>query len=151
MIIFSIKETEKVRVFIISPLKYQVSFLAKTYFHMLKDHHCYGYKDLHVSQVKKKTTKYESEMVCFFFGVKHYMATWRYEISLLLVLKITLCISLDCKHSKRNFVPSHYHIISSMHLGHEDIYSEKLTIFLSSLTIRVTRGSCILQFCYYKV
>ena len=53
VIIFSVNETEKVRVFIISPLKYQVSFLAKTYFHMLKDHHCYGQKDLHLSQVKK--------------------------------------------------------------------------------------------------
>lgn len=54
VMIFSIKETEKVRVFIISPFKYQVNFHAKTYFHMLKDHHCYGYKDLHLSQVKKK-------------------------------------------------------------------------------------------------
>lgn len=55
------------------------------------------------------------------------MAAWRYEISLLLVLKTTLCISLDRKHSKRNFVPTCYHVISFMYLGHEDIYSEKLT------------------------
>lgn len=68
VIIFIIRETEKVLVFIIlSPLKYQVGFHPKTYFHMLKDHHCYDHKDLHLSQVKKK--KSESEMVCFSFGV----------------------------------------------------------------------------------
>ena len=127
VIIFIIKETEKVLVFIIlSPLKYQVGFHPKTYFHMLKDHHCYDHKDLHLSQVKKK--KYESEMVCFFFGVNILNSrtniTWPLggmKFLLLLVLKITLCISLDCKHLKRNFVPTCYHVISSMYLGHEDI------------------------------
>ena len=127
VIIFIIKETEKVLVFIIlSPLKYQVGFHPKTYFHMLKDHHCYDHKDLHLSQVKKK--KNESEMVCFFFGVNILNSrtniTWPLggiKFLLLLVLKITLCISLDCKHLKRNFVPTCYHVISSMYLGHEDI------------------------------
>ena len=127
VIIFIIKETEKVLVFIIlSPLKYQVGFHLKTYFHMLKDHHCYDHKDLHLSQVKKK--KNESEMVCFFFGVNILNSrtniTWPLggmKFLLLLVLKITLCISLDCKHLKRNFVPTCYHVISSMYLGHEDI------------------------------
>lgn len=126
VIIFIIKETEKVLVFIIlSPLKYQVGFHPKTYFHMLKDHHCYDHKDLHLSQVKKKN---ESEMVCFFFGVNILNSrtniTWPLggmKFLLLLVLKITLCISLDCKHLKRNFVPTCYHVISSMYLGHEDI------------------------------
>lgn len=128
VIIFIIKETEKVLVFIIlSPLKYQVGFHPKTYFHMLKDHHCYDHKDLHLSQVKKKK-KNESEMVCFFFGVNILNSrtniTWPLggmKFLLLLVLKITLCISLDCKHLKRNFVPTCYHVISSMYLGHEDI------------------------------
>lgn len=127
VIIFIIKETEKVLVFIIlSPLKYQVGFHPKTYFHMLKYHHCYDHKDLHLSQVKKK--KNESEMVCFFFGVNILNSrtniTWPLggmKFLLLLVLKITLCISLDCKHLKRNFVPTCYHVISSMYLGHEDI------------------------------
>lgn len=127
VIIFIIKETEKVLVFIIlSPLKYQVGFHPKTYFHMLKDHHCYDHKDLHLSQVKKK--KNESEMVCFFFGVNILNSrtniTWPLggmKFLLLLLLKITLCISLDCKHLKRNFVPTCYHVISSMYLGHEDI------------------------------
>lgn len=127
VIIFIIKETEKVLVFIIlSPLKYQVGFHPKTYFHMLKDHHCYDHKDLHLSQVKKK--KNESEMVCFFFGVNILNSrtniTWPLggmKFLLLLVLKITLCISLDCKHLKRNLVPTCYHVISSMYLGHEDI------------------------------
>lgn len=127
VIIFIIKETEKVLVYIIlSPLKYQVGFHPKTYFHMLKDHHCYDHKDLHLSQVKKK--KNESEMVCFFFGVNILNSrtniTWPLggmKFLLLLVLKITLCISLDCKHLKRNFVPTCYHVISSMYLGHEDI------------------------------
>lgn len=127
VIIFIIKETEKVLVFIIlSPLKYQVGFHPKTYFHMLRDHHCYDHKDLHLSQVKKK--KNESEMVCFFFGVNILNSrtniTWPLggmKFLLLLVLKITLCISLDCKHLKRNFVPTCYHVISSMYLGHEDI------------------------------
>lgn len=127
VIIFIIRETEKVLVFIIlSPLKYQVGFHPKTYFHMLKDHHCYDHKDLHLSQLKKK--KNESEMVCFFFGVNILNSrtniTWPLggmKFLLLLVLKITLCISLDCKHLKRNFVPTCYHVISSMYLGHEDI------------------------------
>lgn len=127
VIIFIIRETEKVLVFIIlSPLKYQVGFHPKTYFHMLKDHHCYDHKDLHLSQLKKK--KKESEMVCFFFGVNILNSrtniTWPLggmKFLLLLVLKITLCISLDCKHLKRNFVPTCYHVISSMYLGHEDI------------------------------
>ena len=67
-------------------------------------------------------------MVCFFFGVNILNSrtniTWPLggmKFLLLLVLKITLCISLDCKHLKRNFVPTCYHVISSMYLGHEDI------------------------------
>ena len=63
------------------------------------------------------------------------------------ISKIILCISLDCKHSKRKFVPSSYHVISSMYLGHETkthSYSshqlpsewQEAAVFCSSVTIK---------------
>ena len=45
--------------------------------------------------------------------IEHYMATWRYEISLL-VLKIYFTSELIFQHSKRNFVSPHDHEIPSI-------------------------------------
>ena len=52
-------------------MKYQVSFHAKTYFHMLNRSSLLQLQRFAPFTGKKKT-KRESEVVCFFFGVKHY-------------------------------------------------------------------------------
>ena len=134
VIIFSVKETEKVRVFIISLLKYQVSFHAKTYFHMLNRSSLLQLQRFAPFTGKKKT-KRESEVVCFLFGVKHYY--WIIEQTLHGRLEVWNFSSTRIENYivyftwsqtlKEKFVPTRYHVISFMYLGHEDIYSEKLT------------------------
>ena len=65
-----------------------------------------------------------SEKVWYFVGVhiinKHYMATWRYKISLQVLKNISLVCCAHSwnifQHSKRNFVSSSGHVISSISL-----------------------------------
>ena len=87
-------------------MKYHVSFHAKNmisshmkitrYFHMWKDHCCYGYI---INRIfcSKKIFKVNGLAFHWRF-IEHYMAAWRYEISLLMLKNIStweekFCIS----------------------------------------------------------
>ena len=91
------------------------------YLHMWKYHHCYGYIINHTFHTKK-LLKWNGLVVhwCLYNKIEHYMAAWRYKISLLTCWKN---ISFICcahswnifQHSKRNLVSPRSHVISSIY------------------------------------
>ena len=113
-------------------MKYQVSFCTKTwYLHMWKQHviftcennynHCYGYiinRTFHT----KKLLKWNGLVVhwSLYNKIEHYMAAWRYKISLMTCWKnisfVRCAHSWNIfQHSKRNLVSPHSHVISSIY------------------------------------
>ena len=157
VIIFIIMETEKVLVFIIlSPLKYQVGFHPKTYFHMLKDHHCYDHKDLHLSQVKKKKKKMKVKWFVFSLvltywiaeqtlhghlvwnfssaGIKNYIVyfTWLQTLKEKFCTYMLSCNILYVSWAWR-YIIWKTHLYSSHHLPSE---WQEAAVFCSSVTIK---------------
>ena len=92
------------------------------YFHMWKYHHCYGY--IINCGFRGKRLFQQNGLVfhwCLYNKlIEHYMAAWRYKISLLVLQIISLVRCSHSwnifQHSKRNLISLRSHVISCVYL-----------------------------------